>query len=65
MINDIINLRPLHGENNGIKGKGDDYPRYKSAITSKDERNIPTNKICTVNDITRNELNNLFGQELD
>lgn len=65
LINDMINLRPLHGENNGTEGKGDDYPKYKSAVTSKGERNIPEVRNCMVNDVTQNRLDNHFGEQLD
>lgn len=35
---DIDNLYPVHWRNN--EKKGDDYPRWKTAITSKDNKNI-------------------------
>lgn len=35
----LNNLQPLHWENN--RGKGDNYPKYSCAITSKGTENVP------------------------
>ena len=36
---DLANLQPLHWENN--RSKGDDYPNYNCAVTSKGTENVP------------------------
>ncbi len=35
---DLSNLRPLHWKNN--RSKGDDYPNWKSAVGSEDNKNV-------------------------
>ena len=45
---DIKNLRPMQWENN--RSKGDDYPNYSCAVTSKDNGNISSDIDKTVNE---------------
>jgi hypothetical protein len=45
---DLLNLRPMHWENN--RSKADDFPQYSGVLTSKDNTNIREEKSYTVNE---------------
>jgi 5-methylcytosine-specific restriction endonuclease McrA len=55
---DIDNLRPLHWQNN--LSKGDDFPRYKSSVTSNGSKNIEEERWLTVNDTVQKKLGQLY-----
>lgn len=61
LYNDIKNLRPLHHENNGSEGKGDNYPKYTSKITAEGDVNIVKEQQYTVNEDVQKEIEELFG----
>ncbi len=44
---DLSNLRPLHWKNN--RSKGDDYPEWKSAVSSEDNKNVYKTQGCKEN----------------
>ncbi|MFY0654342.1 MAG: hypothetical protein JXQ96_20060 [Cyclobacteriaceae bacterium] len=54
---DLINLRPMHMDNNS--SKSDDYPSYSCALTSDGNKNVPTSKTKTVNDDLQKKLKEL------
>jgi len=45
---DLVNLRPMHWQNN--RAKADNYPSYQCAIKSVDNKNIKSDEIRTIND---------------
>lgn len=58
---DIENLRALHYLNN--KSKGDDYPRYKVAVSSNGNRNEEVSRYIIVNEQTQKRLYVLYGNK--
>jgi hypothetical protein len=54
----LINLRPMHWENN--QSKADDYPKYKTVKSSKDDKNIDDPNSFTVNENLQGELKKLY-----
>jgi hypothetical protein len=54
----IINLRPMHWENN--RSKSDDYPHYDSAICAKEDTNIKKVGHFVVNDELKTTLDSLY-----
>lgn len=57
---DLLNLRPLHYENN--RSKADNYPLYKAAITSQGTQNITTEKLVSVNADMQQQLKKRYGK---
>lgn len=53
------NLRAMHWRNN--RSKSDDFPDYKSALTSESNKNIEKEEYKTVNDTVKNKLNQLYN----
>lgn len=62
LIDNPTNLRPLNWKNNDSKGA--DYPSYQACITSKDDCNIEGVYQYTVNDVTRNRVEQLYQEYL-
>jgi len=54
----IINLRPMHWENN--QSKGDDYPDYRAVKTSEGDKNINKSATMTVNKDLQSELQKIY-----
>lgn len=55
----LNNLRPMQWENN--LSKSDDYPSYKTVITSDGNKNIKSEQSFTVNDTLQSTLKSLFN----
>ena len=51
---DILNLRPMHWQNN--KSKNDSYPSYQCIVRAKDSKNISSEETRTINAALQNEL---------
>lgn len=58
LIDDLRNLRPMQHNNN--ESKSDDYPSYTAVVTSEGNKNIYKEAGLTVNEVTRNQLADLF-----
>ncbi|QOI98535.1 MAG: HNH endonuclease [Flammeovirgaceae bacterium] len=54
----LINLRPMHWENN--RSKADDFPSYTAVKTSNDTKNVDKEERKTVNDALLAELKKLY-----
>lgn len=57
-IDDPINLRAMHWQNNA--SKGDDYPSYISVISAKDLNNVYHEESRKINPKLRADLNNFY-----
>lgn len=57
--NHFFNLRPMNWNNN--VSKGDDYPKYTAAVTSKDNKNVVTNTPCEVNATIQQKISSEYG----
>lgn len=57
--NDLVNLRPMHWENN--RSKSDDYPNYDSAICAEDNRNVKKVGHFFVNEELQATLSQLYN----
>lgn len=57
-IDDPINLRAMHWQNN--VSKGDDYPSYISVISAKDLDNVYHEESRKINPALRADLNNFY-----
>jgi hypothetical protein len=57
-IDDPINLRAMHWQNNA--SKGDDYPSYISVISAKDLDNVYHEESRKINPTLRADLNNFY-----
>lgn len=62
LYNDTKNLQPLHWENNGAEGKGDDYPSFNSKIGSEGVKNVEKVNKMTIPTSKQAELEKLFNQ---
>lgn len=54
----IINLRPMHWENN--QAKSDDFPVYNIAVRSEGNKNVHTNGQFKMNDALLQQLSKLY-----
>lgn len=54
----LINLRPMHWENN--RSKGDDYPSYTARIQADGNKNVENQSQYTVNEELRNKLKQIY-----
>jgi hypothetical protein len=57
---DLKNLRPMQHNNNS--SKGNDYPSYKSVVTSDGNRNTYSDSQKVVNESLRKELTELYSK---
>ncbi len=55
----LVNLRPMHWQNN--LSKSDNYPKYKTVISSENETNIDKEQRFTVNDSLQSSLKKLYN----
>jgi HNH endonuclease. len=55
----IVNLRPMHWENN--LSKSDDYPSYKTVKTSDGDSNVDKENNYTVNEALQNSLKQIYN----
>jgi hypothetical protein len=51
---DIINLRPMHWQNN--RSKGDFFPSYKCIVRAKEGKNVASEETRIINATLQNEL---------
>ena len=59
LYDDLVNLQPLQHSNNS--SKGDDYPKFKSKITSDGVKNIEKEQSCIIDENVQSELEKHFG----
>ncbi len=59
--NHFINLRPMNWQNN--ISKGDAYPEYTAAVTSKENKNIIQDTRCKVNVALQEKLKQLYDNK--
>lgn len=55
----LLNLRPMHWENN--KSKGDDYPVYQVAVQSDGADNITINTQYSINKDIQSKIRQLYN----
>lgn len=53
-----FNLRAMNWANN--RSKADDFPTYKTAVTSNEEKNVSSEKQLTVSDSTLKQLKEIY-----
>lgn len=56
---DLLNLRPMHWENN--RSKKDDYPTYTTVKIAENEKNVDKEQSFTVNDALQTSLKKLYS----
>ncbi|MFH2140785.1 MAG: hypothetical protein ABIJ97_00075 [Bacteroidota bacterium] len=61
LYNNLINLQPLHHQNNGAEGKADDYPYFNSKIVANGNKNEEKVERNTIPSTKQEELKKLFG----
>lgn len=62
MIDNLVNLRPLHWKNNDSKGA--DYPSYQASIKSEGKTNVEGVYQYTVNEEVRNQVEQYYREYL-
>lgn len=55
----LDNLRPLNAKNNA--SKGDDYPKYKSALTFDSKKNVVSERELTVSTSVQKKIKDLYN----